>query len=538
MPRWRRITSTLVGIAAISGLLCAGPRASHAQTTGTLRVTVTIGTGDGATTPGRRHVLLVSDNPPSRTPWRIMTGQDGTGKVTLPPGTYTVESDEPLVFQGRTYEWRQSVEVTAGRDATLTLTADSAEVGTASATPTTPETRPKTDHWDLLVQWQDSVVPLWTPLTHASGVVVAPAGLIVTSRGAVGAATHVEVQLTPTLKVAARVLVTDEGRDVAVLWLDPAALGSRLPVPLGCGGEPRPAVERGQPISAIGTPVRRQPTTTTGAVTRLDTGTFSATFDVPIDSTGGPVFATDGTLVGITSLARGVERDDSTEARVVRIEAVCEVVTIAQAKMTGATPSGTPLPVEPAQVVTEDVLREGVKRRSGSLAPSKLSSSGFDIELITPEVAYAGLQQSMDFGQWNGYVADHPAVLLVRVTPKQVESLWLKVARGAAMTQGIALPPILHYEPGFARMRVLCGGREVTPIHPFVVERRVSETASIREGLYVFAPDALGPHCGTVTFDVFSEKSPDKPESAKVEAPVLQRIWADLAPYRSQSAAR
>jgi hypothetical protein len=189
-------------------------------------------------------------------------------------------------------------------------------------------------------------------------------------------------------------------------------------------------------------------------------------------------------------------------------------------------------------LVTEDLLREAVKRRRGSLAPSKASSSGFDVELITPEMAYDGLQRSMDFGQWSAYVADHPAVLLVRVAPRQVESLWLKVARGAAMTQGIALPPILHYEPGFARMRVLCGGREVTPIHPFVVERRVSETTSIREGLYVFAPDALGPHCGTVAFEVFSEKSPDRHESAKVEAAVLQRIWEDLAPYRRQSTVR
>ena len=81
------------------------------------------------------------------------------------------------------------------------------------------------------------------------------------------------------------------------------------------------------------------------------------------------------------------------------------------------------------------------------------------IEFITPELAYAGLQQTMDFGQWTGYVADRPAVLLVRVAPKQVESLWMKIARGAAMTQGVALPPIKHFEPGFARMRA--AGREI-----------------------------------------------------------------------------
>ena len=79
-----------------------------------------------------RHALLVSDNPASRAPWRVVTARDGTARVTLPPGNYTVESEEPLVFQGKAYEWRQIVDVVAGSDTTLALTAANAEVATAS----------------------------------------------------------------------------------------------------------------------------------------------------------------------------------------------------------------------------------------------------------------------------------------------------------------------------------------------------------------------------------------------------------------------
>jgi hypothetical protein len=164
-----------------------------------------------------------------------------------------------------------------------------------------------------------------------------------------------------------------------------------------------------------------------------------------------------------------------------------------------------------------------------------VTTSSFDIDLISPVQAYAAARETMDVGQWSRYVADRPAVLLLRASPRQVESLWLKVARGAAMTQGIALPPITHYEPGFARLRVLCGDREITPIHPFVVERRISESAAIREGLYVLGADAIGPHCGSVTLELFSEKTPTRGESVKVDAAVLQRIWQDLAPFRSQT---
>lgn len=526
----------LAGLLATAAGVTVGIAADQAPTSGVLLIEVSAGTNEQGTAVARRHALLVSDNPPSRSPWRVVTRLDGTGRLTLPPGHYTIESEEPIVVQGRTYEWRQDVEVTAGGSTTVTLTTANAEVGTPSADSTTSGVPRKIDHWDLLIKWQESVVPLWTPTAHAAGVVVAP-GLLATTQRVVGSAAQIEAQLTPTLKVAARVLVADQARNVAILWLDAAALAARPHIPIGCD-ETRPVVQMGDPISAIGVPVRRQATTTQGFVTRVHSGTLATSFEVPLDSAGGPVFAADGALLGLASIATGVDRDDMPVVTTVRAEVVCELLASVASKMSGAPPSTTPLPVEPEYVIAEDDLREAVKKRAGSLAPPKLVSSGFEIELLTPVIAYAGMQQTLDFGQWSGYVADRPAVLLVRATPRQVESLWLKVARGAAMTQGIALPPITHYEPGFARMRVTCGGRELTPVHPFVVERRVSETAAIREGLYVFSADAIGPHCGKVAFEVFSEKTPNKGETVVADARIVERVWQDLAPYLPDRALR
>ena len=152
-----------------------------------------------------------------------------------------------------------------------------------------------------------------------------------------------------------------------------------------------------------------------------------------------------------------------------------------------------------------------------------MSSSDFDIAFITPVLTYGAQYQAeqarererrrgaptpdgeptfvrplMDFGNWSEYVADFPPVLLVRVTPKLVEGFWTTVARGAARTQGVALPPIKRFKSGFSRMRAFCGDAEVTPIHPFKLEQRVSESDAIYEGLYVFDPGALGPQCATV----------------------------------------
>jgi hypothetical protein len=139
----------------------------------------------------------------------------------------------------------------------------------------------------------------------------------------------------------------------------------------------------------------------------------------------------------------------------------------------------------------------------------------------------------MDFSNWSEYVEDFPPVLLVRVTPKMVESFWTTVARGAAQTQGVSIPPIKRFKSGFSRMRAFCGDTEVTPIHPFKLERRISESDTIYEGLYAFDPSAFGPQCGSVKLVIYSEKEPEKGDTRVVDPHVVQQIWQDFAPYRA-----
>jgi hypothetical protein len=122
--------------------------------------------------------------------------------------------------------------------------------------------------------------------------------------------------------------------------------------------------------------------------------------------------------------------------------------------------------------------------------------------------------------------------VLVRITPKAVESFWTTVARGAAQTQGVAIPAIKRPKAAFSQMRAFCGDAEVTPIHPFKLEHKVGDT-TIYEGLYVFDPAALGPQCGTVKLTLYSEKEPEKGDTKVVEPRVVEQIWQDFEPYRS-----
>ena len=216
----------------LATVILANPRPTGGQTLGTLHIKVVLVDAERKATPVAKHALLISDNPTTAPPRRVVTAMDGTADVKLPPGNYTVESDRPVAFQGQAYEWTTMVDVAAGRDTVLELTAGNAEVG-----PLTPAmtTSPAESHASAqLTQWQDSVVALWTPTAHASGFVADANGLIVTNQRVIGTATSVEVQLAPDVKVAGTVLAADAVRDVAVVRIDPAVLQARQPLPLGC----------------------------------------------------------------------------------------------------------------------------------------------------------------------------------------------------------------------------------------------------------------------------------------------------------------
>ena len=544
--------------ALILAALTLVPHAGASQSTGSLQIKVAIVDADQKVMPIPRHVLLISDNPASAPPRRVITAIDGTAEVTLRPGNYTVESDQPVAFQGKSYEWMQIVDIAAGRTVVLELTTRNAEIRTANPSTATLSSAVESDPALLLMPWHDSVFGIWTPTAHASGFLIDANGLIVTNQRAVGTATAVEVQLTEAVKVAGRVLATNAERDVALVRVDAKAVESLRPVQMACGQTPRKPVTDGQEIYAISAPLRQHKGMTPGVVLRVGPHAIESDFRLAIGGSGGPVFTADGALLGLTSV---VDERDATargDLNVIRTEDACDVVASAQKIKDVSAPDGAHLPVEPTRPFPPDALKDIVQRRAGSLNPYQMSSTDFDIAFITPVVVYGAQYQGeqatkrdrndrgrrpqqaeppvtrpqMDFANWSEYVADVPPVLMIRVTPKFEEGFWTKVARGAAQTQGMAIPAIKRFKSGFSRMRAFCGDTEITPMHPFKLEQHVSETDTITEGLYVFDAGALGPECASIKLTVYSEKEPDKADTRPVDPKLIQQIWSDFAPYR------
>jgi S1-C subfamily serine protease len=540
---------TLVLLVLVTVLL-QGPAAQEG--TGVLRITVAITGAAGTVSP--RHALLVSEEPPSRAPRMVRTGPDGTATVRLAPGRYLVESDEPVHLGGAAYAWRQEVQIAAGRETLLELTTSNADVTPLdSASGATPDAA-RDDPSVSLARWHDSVFAVWTPTHRRSGFLADPRGLVVTNGRAVGTATSVEVQVTPTTKLAARVLLADPTRDVAVIWIDPKAIATTPPVPLACDGPGTARLAEDQKVYALGAAAGTGRTFAPGTVREIAGRSVETDFILTASAAGGPVFGGDGTVIGISAF--GEEEDDgrdSADTRLTRVEEVCAAISTAFASMTTtAPPDAAGLPMEPGRPYPPDALEAAAKAVAGVDA-YRFSSSSYDVTFITPPMLYAARNRPAaqrdsartggavpdprtidpleDFSNWSAYIGQVPPVLMVRVTPRLVEGFWARVARGAARTQGMSLPPIKRFKPGFARLQAFCGETEVTPIHPFKLVQRVSESDAVYEGLYVFEPGALGPPCGSVRLVLYSDTD-GKGDARTVDPAILQRIWNDFAQYR------
>lgn len=503
---------------------------------GVLRITVVVADASGQATSVPRYRLQISDNPASAVPRRVITSLDGTVEVRLAPGNYTVESERPLTVGEKAYQWTMVVDIVGGRDLTLELTAENAESVAPGATAAPPELDPSS----LLAQWQDSVAAIWTATTRGSGVLVDTRGLIATDQSVIGAATSVEVQLSPTVKVAGSVIVSDVTRGLALVRIHPAGTGAAKALPLECQATPE-ALAVGEEVTALEAPLGRLRGTRTGAIDGVHANVIETDLESSAGGSGGPVFAPSGRLVGLTTQVP--ERDGQGAGRtgIVRIRRLCELIASeAEAFANTPPPAATHLPVESHRPFPPDAAGAGATGRATTTSLYRMSSSDFDISFITPvQLRDPGARSDNDermlteFSNWSEYVAATPPVLLIRVTPKLTEGFWTRVARGAALLQGASIPPIKRFKAAFASMRALCGTTEIVPVHPFRLEHRLSDKDTLVEGLYAFDPGALTPTCTTVTLQLFSEKKPRNADTAVVAQKVIEQIWQDFAPHRA-----
>jgi hypothetical protein len=283
----------------------------------------------------------------------------------------------------------------------------------------------------------------------------------------------------------------------------------------------------------------------------------------------GPLFNSQGQAVGITTFGDWTRQRGPGISGILRIEEAEDLIATARAKMAStARPMGELLPVEPQDTFPIDAIKSTLLQQKFDTQPYFLSEGDFNISFITPPLKYYEEMESSvraaneknkrnrksqiavndsfrpldDLKNWEQYVGEYKPVLIIRVTPKLRETTGSAFLRGfAAMGGDYAVPAKLRFKSDFYRMKLLCGQKEIEPILPgkiaHVVDVRtglVNATDATYEGFYSFPSDAVGPSCGKIIVEVFSEKKPDAAIMKDLSDKTVNRIWSDFEPYRVQ----
>lgn len=493
--------------------------------------------------------------PPDAEPIRLTTSFEGSAEIVVSAGHYRVITPRPINFQGKMYTWDLEVTVEPP-EKSLELSHDNAQVGEAPARPAGGES----DLPGQFRQLRNCVVTVRSEIGQGTGFIVDPAGLVMTNQHVVGPAEYIAAQYDAYHKVPAVLLAADPAKDVAVLWVNLRPLPEACAVTLAKAQDERPAVVEGERVFTIGSPLSVEKILTTGVVSKVEAHRIVSDLNINPGNSGGPLFNSAGHVVGITTFAEQGEAGPGISG-IVRIEEAADVLAQARAKMTGAPPSAALLPVEPVETFPFEAVGKLGPGEELDTRPYFFGTGNYEVAIFTPLLNYRVDQEEANAAEkerqkrarkgggeatpmataevkdWQKQAEKYKPVIHVRVRPKLREtggSIFLR-----ALTRD-ATPATLRFKTDFHRMRLLCGTREILPIHPGKIATQfnvhnyfVNVSDAAYQGFYVYSHDAIAPSCGQVTLEIYAQKDANVPTTKVLEAKTVTRVWGDFEAYRS-----
>jgi S1-C subfamily serine protease len=427
--------------------------------------------------------------------------------------------------------------------------------------------RIRDDLTDSFKRLQTSIVTVWSEFGHGTGFIIDPVGIIVTNQHVVGPSQYIAVQFDPERRVRAVLLAANAEKDVAVLWADISAFPSATVAPLARPGQDEPIIVEGERVLTIGSPLNQRKVMTTGIVSKIEARAIISDVNINPGNSGGPLFNSIGEVVGITTFGDVSRPGFAGIGGIVRIEEALPIIAEARDKMKEVKqPEAALLPVDPTDAFPLDAIKEIVQAEKFDHKRYHFALDDYRIMLLTPAYKYwietapereaaksrskrnnkEGAVQGTfrpfeDFYSWREYVGDYKPILHIRATPQLGESFWGAVGRGMAAQYGMITPAKMRFKTDFYKMRLFCGDKEISPIHPGKIAHLqnvrnifLSINDATYEGLYAYPADAITSSCGKVRIEVYSEKEPDKADVKNLDEKTIERIVADFAPYFKQ----
>lgn len=548
------------GVLFVVAVLLVGPQ-GRAQDSVAVRVRAVLIDGElNQKAVPRMAVALVATEPlPASV--TLTTDFEGVAEAQVKPGKYRVMTPNGIDFVGTRYTWDFEVDVPKS-GTTIVLSNDNAQAARNAAPRKADEDLPT-----LFKRLQNAVVTVFSETAHGTGFLIGD-GLILTNEHVVGRSSYLAVQFDPDRKIAATLLAGDPQKDVAVLWADFTGIPEASPVSLATGSAF--SLEEGDRVFTIGSPLNQRKVITSGLASKIEERAIISDININPGNSGGPLFSGRGTVVGITTFGDSTRRGPGISG-IIRIDQAMPLIEAAKAARGSAkVPSAEFLRVEPRGSYPLDSLKASISAEKFDRRPYVFSAGDYDIAVMTPVLIYreqfdiqmraakeksarnrrqpAAVQGTFqpleELRDWGEYVGQYKPVVHVLVKPKLSETFWSAFGRGlvagAAAYGGTyaTLPPAkMRFKNDFYRMTLLCGGREVEPIHPGKIEQvvdvqdfAVNATDATYAGHYIYAADSIRPECGSVTLKIYSERKPAVPLVVSLSPRTVKQVAVDFAP--------
>lgn len=426
----------------------------------------------------------------------------------------------------------------------------------------TKPTRIKDELTSNFNRLKTSVVTVWSEFGHGTGFIIDKEGLILTNQHVVGPSAYIAVQFDEKRKIPAVLLAASPEKDVAVLWVNLELLPDATVATIAKTDAADPAVTEGERVFTIGSPLNQKKIITTGIASKIEEKAILSDININHGNSGGALFNSIGEVVGITTFKDADSLGGV--SGIVRIEQAFPLIEEARKKMVETEkPAAKLLRVDPTDTFPIEAIKEVAAAKKFDTSRYVSGIGDFTVTFLTPTLQYRieteaereaaktrgkrnnkeGAVQGTfrpfeDIRGWREYIGDYKPILIIRATPLLAESFWGAVGRGMAANYGIRVPARLRYKTDFYRMRLLCGDKEVEPIHPAKIAHILNENNYLisvndatYEGFYSYPADAITSECGKVTLEIFSEKKPTEAKIKTLDQKTVLKIAEDFAPY-------
>jgi putative serine protease PepD len=410
-----------------------------------------------------------------------------------------------------------------------------------------------------------------------SGFLVDRSGILLTNAHVIEGSNEVRVQLSPTVKVSARVLVVDRESDVAALAINPVRCPGCAVLPLAQREGADLALE-GERVLAIGSPLNQSSgVLTTGIISKLEPRAIMSDVNINPGNSGGPLLNLDGEVIGINTFHDSGESSPGVSGSI-RINEAAAV--LAAARDSAAELAINPvadrlLPVPPAVAYPITALRTAAAQEKYDLRGLNFTEGPFEVMVMTPRVsawrqgvaqralmgrrqerearagAEAGIGDHTDpiqnWVSWDEYVGARKSVVIINVMPRIGEtagSLWGNILGTVAAGRNWIWRQNVAFRGDFQNMQLLRNGSEIVPIQrariPAMLNFQsflISGRDYAKAGVYVYGPDDFAPNAdGSFPELVLQAQSLGREQPVRITLgpATVEKIWNDFAPYRAE----